>query len=92
MTERQTLTQDSDEATRDLLVGRRIVKAEMGEFKYDHQYYSEPATGRLTLDDGTHVLVKPNIGGCSCGAGDYDLTSPRRRGQHHHLGPTGFRN
>ena len=57
--------------TRDLLVGRRIVKAERGEWKQERWY--DPAPGRLTLDDGTIIYVKPNIGGCSCGAGDYEL-------------------
>lgn len=66
-----TLSEDDEQRTRDLLVGRRIVKAERGEWKQDRWYY--PATGKLTLDDGTVIYVRPNIGGCSCGAGDYEL-------------------
>ncbi len=66
-----SVIQDDDgQATRDLLIGRRIVRAETGEFdvgRYDK------ATGRLDLDDGTQVYVIPNIGGCTCGAGDYYL-------------------
>lgn len=65
-----TLTQDDETATRDLLMGRRIVAAEMGDFPTEG--YNK-ATGRLTLDDGTQVLIAPNDGGCSCGGGDYDL-------------------
>lgn len=66
-----TLSEDDVQATRDLLIGRRIVKAERGEWKQERWY--EPATGKLTLDDGTIIYVRPNIGGCSCGAGDYEL-------------------
>lgn len=32
------------------------------------------ADDHLVLDDGTLFRVVPNNGGCSCGAGDYDLT------------------
>lgn len=32
------------------------------------------ADDHLMLDDGTLLKVVPNQGGCSCGAGDYDLT------------------
>lgn len=67
----QTLGEDDEQATRDLLVGRRIVKAERGEWRQERWY--DPATGKLTLDDGTIIYVRPNIGGCSCGAGDYEL-------------------
>jgi hypothetical protein len=28
----------------------------------------------LPLDDGRHVYVIPNQGGCACSAGDYELT------------------
>lgn len=43
---------------RELLLGRRVV-----EVDGDH----------LQLDNGTIVRVIPNGGGCSCGAGDYEL-------------------
>lgn len=43
---------------RRLLIGKRITKAE-GD--------------TLTLDDGTRLIIDPNFGGCSCGAGDYWL-------------------
>lgn len=55
-----------------LFLGRRIVAAETGSFPMPPKYYGT-ASGRLTLDDGTQVLVSPNEGGCSCGAGDYEL-------------------
>lgn len=44
-----------------LLVGRRITTADIG-------------TGTLTLDNGTVIKVIPNQGGCSCSAGDYELS------------------
>jgi len=51
-----------------LFVGRKIVSVsqETGE-------YGDPL-GFLTLDDGTVLEVQPNQG-CSCGAGDYFITS-----------------
>jgi hypothetical protein len=58
-----------------LLVGRRIVGAEQGEFPVSDGHYWDTPTGKLTLDDGTVILVKPNQGGCACSAGDYYLTS-----------------
>lgn len=44
----------------ELLVGRKVTKVSK-----DH----------LLLDDGTVLKVVPNDGGCSCGAGDYELTA-----------------
>lgn len=60
---------------RDVFVGRRIVAAERGDFRIPNVGYSNEADGRLTLDDGTQVYVVPNQGGCSCGAGDYELAN-----------------
>jgi hypothetical protein len=64
-----------------ILVGRRVVNAEMNEGAFtavrhtrwgdQHERYD----GRLTLDDGTHLLVRGNTGGCICGAGDYSLST-----------------
>jgi hypothetical protein len=55
-----TLDQDSKvEELRALLVGHSIAKV---------------ADDRLELDDGTILTIIPNEGGCSCGAGDYELT------------------
>jgi len=77
MTTPQTYTLSEDDADKieALLVGRRIVRAETGEFPLGGgRWSSAQATGRLTLDDGTQVLVAPNQGGCACSAGDYELT------------------
>lgn len=49
---------EDQEAIRSLLLGRTVSKV-----SDDH----------LALDDGTLLRVVPNEGGCSCGAGDYDL-------------------
>lgn len=65
---------DADEITA-LLTGRRIVAVEQGHFDRPDRNWGDEATGKLTLDDGTVILVVPNDGGCSCGAGDYSLTS-----------------
>lgn len=63
------------EAIEALLMGRRIVSAEMGNATIPDAQYSWYCTaeGVLTLDDGTHVYVKGNEG-CACSAGDYPLT------------------
>lgn len=76
------LDQNDDEEITALLLGRRIVRAEMRDFREpadgwerpDGQAWGGSVEGRLTLDDGTVLLVIPNEGGCSCGAGDYHLT------------------
>lgn len=59
---------------KELLFGRKIVNVEEIQGSYDNHY----AEGRLTLDDGTVLLVGGNDGGCSCGAGDYSLTTLNR--------------
>lgn len=77
MIEYTTLDQNDEDETAALLVGRKIVAVEMGEFSRPDQkrfWGSNPATGKLTLDDGTVVYVAPNEGGCCCSAGDYTLT------------------
>jgi hypothetical protein len=66
------LTENDEERIADTLVGRRIVRAETGQFDYGARWTK--ASGRLELDNGTRVYVVPNEGGCSCGAGDYELT------------------
>jgi hypothetical protein len=63
----------SEDRLRELLFGRRIVNVEKINERVDDWYYD--AEGRITLDDGTVLLVGGNTGGCSCGAGDYDLTT-----------------
>lgn len=70
-----TLKQSDETKIQELLLGRRIVRAEQGGFEYKTEFGGrDTASGRLTLDDGTEVFVTPNEGGCSCSAGDYELT------------------
>lgn len=54
----QELGYSNEKGIRALLLGRRVV-----EVDEDH----------MRLDNGTIVKVVPNEGGCSCGAGDYEL-------------------
>jgi hypothetical protein len=51
--------EDDKDGIRALLMGRTVTKVD------DH---------RLHLDDGTELIIDGNEGGCSCGAGDYELT------------------
>lgn len=64
-------TPDADEL-RPVLMGRRIVKAEMSNTKPPSKYWDGGPTGTLTLDDGTVLHVWGNDGGC-CSAGCYPL-------------------
>jgi len=71
----KTFKESQEDEIRDLLMGHRIVNAEVfTEGVRIEGTYSE-ARGKLTLDNGQEVYVVPNEGGCSCGAGDYSLSS-----------------
>jgi hypothetical protein len=59
----------------EVLVGRKVVRAESGDFTTTHDRRTETYEGRLLLDDGTTLLARGNTGGCICGAGDYPLES-----------------
>ena len=60
----EVLDENSADRIAETLIGRRVVSATLGDSDF---------AGRLTLDDGTVIDVAPNIGGCCCSAGDYDL-------------------
>jgi hypothetical protein len=53
------LTETDHEDISALLMGRTVTKV---------------ADDRLLLDDGAVLVLAGNEGGCSCGAGDYELT------------------
>jgi hypothetical protein len=55
----ETYGQDDHEAISALLVGRKVVAV---------------VDDRMQLDDGTILVFTGAEGGCSCGAGDYELT------------------
>lgn len=59
------------EKIRDLFMGRKVISVNIDDSSYT-------TTGTLILDDGRIIEVLPNKGGCSCGSGDYDLTSLER--------------
>jgi hypothetical protein len=68
------LTETDEDEIAALLIGRRIVTAEKGDVDYPGRiHWSFRPEGRLVLDDGTELYLAGNEGGCSCGAGDYDL-------------------
>jgi len=71
----KTLNHHDTEEIASLLTGRRIVAVERGHFDRPDRDWGDAPTGKLTLDDGTAVLIVPNQGGCACSAGDYALTS-----------------
>lgn len=66
---------DGDEIA-ELLVGRRIVRAEMGgdysDFPAQSSWDGNPE-GLLELDDGMKLYLTGNDGGCACSAGCYPL-------------------
>lgn len=71
-----TYTEDDGDAIAALLVGRRIVSAEMGSFDYPGRTsWDSPAEGRLALDDGRTLYLTGHEGGCACSAGDYPLAT-----------------
>lgn len=76
MSETKTLNYADTDAISALLTGRRITAVEQGRFdRPDGTSWGDTITGKLTLDDGTVVMVAPNEGGCACSAGDYYLKS-----------------
>lgn len=55
------------------LIGRSVTAVQLGgELPSPDRYIT--AQGKVTLDDGTELLLGGNEGGCICGAGDYVLT------------------
>lgn len=78
-----TFNEDNEAEIADLLVGQRIVSAEMGEFehpgliqrsRYGQEYLEgRRADGRLVLDDGTVLYLFGNDGCGGCPSGDYPL-------------------
>jgi hypothetical protein len=78
MVDRGSYNEEDVDKITGLLIGRKIVKAEMGKFDIPGEVaggWFGGAEGVLTLDDGTRLFLRGNDGGCSCGAGDYDLES-----------------
>jgi len=73
-----TLEHSDEAAIRELLMGRRVVMAEQFSESVKVRGAYSPAEGKLTLDDGRELFVVPNVGGCSCSAGDYELDSLNR--------------
>jgi hypothetical protein len=61
------------ETLRDVLIGRSITSVQLGGNLPEIDKYSS-SEGKITLDDGTELVLGGNDGGCSCGAGDYELT------------------
>ena len=57
-----------EDKLREVVVGRKIVGAELKEEGWNPQ-------GILTLDDGITLVLEGNEGGCACSAGDYFLKS-----------------
>lgn len=53
------LIHDDEDGIKNLLTGRKVIKV---------------VDDRAELDDGTILVFQGHEGGCSCGAGDYDLT------------------
>jgi hypothetical protein len=71
----ETLTETDHAEIEALLLGRRIVAAEMDNVAVPgrEDSWDSTAEGVLTLDDGTRIFAKGNDGGCACSAGCYPL-------------------
>lgn len=63
-----------EDVLRDTLFGRSVVSVQFGGEDLPKVGTYTRAEGKVTLDDGTELLFGGNDGGCSCGAGDYELT------------------
>lgn len=72
-TEPITYTQNDPQQIADLLIGRRIARAEKGDFDYPGRGWRDRPEGRLILDDGTILYLAGHDGGCACNAGCYPL-------------------
>lgn len=79
----QTFDQNDHAEIENLLLGRRIISAEIGSFdvsqeRNDSSYWPSysfwgSAEGLLTLDDGTRIYVRGNTGCGGCISGYYSL-------------------
>lgn len=66
-------SQDDIDTLRDKLIGRSVTAVQLGgDMPSTDRGWRHPQ-GKVTLDDGTMLLLGGNDGGCSCGAGDYEL-------------------
>src|ERR1044072_4903957 len=75
-----TYTEEDGEAIAELLVGRRIVSAEKGDFDCPGRSSSDKrAEGRLVLDDGGTLDLTGHDGGCSWSSGGFALDKGRTR-------------
>lgn len=61
------------ESLSDVLVGRKIVHAEIGGDNYPQVGYYQRAEGALVLDDGTKLYLAGNEGCGGCSSGWYEL-------------------
>ncbi len=62
------------DALKNTLIGRSVTSVELGgEYDAVDRGWRHPQ-GKIVLDDGTELLLGGNHGGCSCGAGDYELS------------------
>ena len=77
MDSKKTLRESSEVAIKELLMGRKVVEARVYDDLKDVGHWTS-AQGELVLDNGVTVYIIPNEGGCSCGAGDYYLSSLNR--------------
>jgi hypothetical protein len=72
----KTLTHNSVAEVTDLLVGRRIVWTQLGQFDYPgRSSWGDKADGKIILDDGTELFVVPNEGCGGCSNGRYYSTA-----------------
>lgn len=62
------------DALRETLIGRSVASVQLGGDLPSERWWRSRPEGKIVLDDGTVLLLAGNDGGCTCGAGDYELT------------------
>ena len=66
-------TQEDVDTLRNTLIGRSVATVQLDRsLPAEDRGWLQPE-GKVVLNDGTELILGGNEGGCSCGAGDYEL-------------------
>lgn len=74
----KTFNDNHEDEIRELLIGRRIVWNQLGQFHYPgRRSWEDKADAKIVLDDGTVLYVLPNFGCGGCSNGHFYTTGTR---------------